>query len=124
MDNYATHENPEVRDWLADNPRIHVHFTPTSGSWPNLVEVWLRIIQSQAIGRGTFTSVTDLSTKICAFTGGWNDRSHPFTGPRPPTRSSPRPTVKRLHTRAARASFVTRLGRSKPVWEESLRGSS
>ena len=79
MDNYATHKNPEIRDWLADNPRIHVHFTPTSGSWLNLVEVWFGIIQSRALGRGTFTSVTDLSTKICAFTGGWNERYHPFT---------------------------------------------
>ena len=39
MDNYATHKRLE-RDWLAANPRIHVHFTPTSGSWLNLVEVW------------------------------------------------------------------------------------
>ena len=55
MDNYATHKKAEVRDWLADNPRIHIHFTPTSGSWLNLVEVWFGIIQRQAIGRGTFT---------------------------------------------------------------------
>ena len=79
MDNYATHKKTEVRDWLADNPRIHVHFTPTSGSWLNLVEVWFGIIQRQAIGRGTFTSVTDLTTKIRAFINGWNERSHPFT---------------------------------------------
>ena len=55
MDNYAPHKKAEVRDWLADNPRIHIHFTPTSGSWLNLVEVWFGIIQRQAIGRGTFT---------------------------------------------------------------------
>ena len=40
MHNYAAHKTPEVKAWLADNPRIHVHFTPTSGSWLNLVEVW------------------------------------------------------------------------------------
>lgn len=79
MDNYETHKKAEVRDWLADNPRLRVHFTPISGSWLNLVEVWLGIIQRQAISRGTFTSVTDLSTKICAFTGGRNERYHPFT---------------------------------------------
>ena len=39
MDNYATHKRPEVKAWLADNPRIHAHFTPTSGSWLNLVSV-------------------------------------------------------------------------------------
>src|SRR5215218_8627004 len=45
MDNYAAHKRVEVRDWLAANPRIHVHFTPTSGSWLNLVEVWFGIIE-------------------------------------------------------------------------------
>jgi transposase len=78
MDNYATHKRIEVRDWLAANPRIHVHFTPTSGSWLNLVEVWFGIIERQAIHRGTFASVRDLTTKIRTFINGWNGRAHPF----------------------------------------------
>jgi transposase len=78
MDNYAAHKRVEVRDWLAANPRIHVHFTPTSGSWLNLVEVWFGIIERQAIRRGTFDSVKDLNAKIRAFINGWNDRCHPF----------------------------------------------
>ena len=78
MDNYAAHKKVEVRDWLAANPRIHVHFTPTSGSWLNLVEVWFGIIERQAIHRGTFGSVKDLNAKIRAFIDGWNDRCHPF----------------------------------------------
>ncbi|USQ76618.1 IS630 family transposase [Ornithinimicrobium cryptoxanthini] len=78
MDNYAAHKRVEVRDWLAKNPRIHVHFTPTSGSWLNLVEVWFGIIERQAIHRGTFRSVKDLNAKIRAFVDGWNDRCHPF----------------------------------------------
>ncbi len=78
MDNYAAHKRVEVRDWLAANPRIQVHFTPTSGSWLNLVEVWFGIIERQAIHRGTFGSVRDLNTKIRAFIDGWNDRCHPF----------------------------------------------
>ena len=78
MDNYATHNTAEVRDWLAANPRIRVHFTPTSGSWLNLVEVWFGIIERQAIHRGSFGSVKDLNTKIRAFIDGWNDRCHPF----------------------------------------------
>ena len=78
MDNYATHKRVEVRDWLAANPRIHVHFTPTSGSWLNLVEVWFGIIERQAIRRGVFPSVRDLNTKIRAFITGWNRRKHPF----------------------------------------------
>jgi transposase len=78
MDNYATHKRIEVRDWLAANPRIRVHFTPTSGSWLNLVEVWFGIIERQALRRGVFPSVKDLTTKIRAFITGWNRRKHPF----------------------------------------------
>ena len=78
MDNYSTHKRVEVRDWLAANPRVHVHFTPTSGSWLNLVEVWFGIIERQAIHRGTFRSVRELNAKIRAFIDGWNDRKHPF----------------------------------------------
>ncbi len=78
MDNYAAHKRVEVRDWLAANPRVHGHFTPTSGSWLNLVEVWFGIIERQAIHRGSFRSVRELNAKIRAFIDGWNDRSHPF----------------------------------------------
>jgi transposase len=83
MDNYATHKRPEVKAWLAANPRVHVHFTPTSGSWLNLVEVWFGIIERQTIRRGTFTSVRDLMTKIRAFITGWNQRRHPFIWTKP-----------------------------------------
>jgi transposase len=79
MDNYAAHKHPKVKAWLAANPRIHVHFTPTSGSWLNLVEVWFGIIERQAIHRGTFASVRDLMIKIRTFINGWNDRCRPFT---------------------------------------------
>jgi len=75
MDNYAAHQHSAVCDWLAANPRIAVHVTPTHASWLNLVEVWFGIIERQAIHRGTFRSVRDLTAKI----NGWNDRRHPFT---------------------------------------------
>jgi transposase len=78
-DNYATHKHPDARAWLAKNPRITLHFTPTSGSWLNMVEIFFGIITRQAIRRGTFTSVKDLITAIGTFTGGWNDRCQPFT---------------------------------------------
>ena len=73
MDNYATHKRVEVRAWLAANPRIHVHSSPTSGSWLNLVEVWFGSIERQAIRRGVFPSVRDLTTKIRL-----HHRKHPF----------------------------------------------
>jgi transposase len=77
-DNYATHKHPEVRAWLAKNPRITMHFTPTGCSWLNMVEIFFGIITRQAIRRGTFTSVTDLITKIGQFIDGWNERCQPF----------------------------------------------
>ena len=77
-DNYATHKHPAVKAWLARNPRITLHFTPTSGSWLNMVEIFFGIITRQAIRRGTFNSVDDLIESITAFINGWNDRCHPF----------------------------------------------
>jgi transposase len=77
-DNYATHKHPDVQAWLAKNPRITLHFTPTSGSWLNMVEIFFGIITRQAIRRGTFTSVKDLTSAIRRFIDGWNDRCQPF----------------------------------------------
>jgi transposase len=77
-DNYATHKHPAVQAWLAKNPRITMHFTPTSGSWLNMVEIFFAIITRQAIRRGTFTSVKDLTSAIRRFIDGWNDRCQPF----------------------------------------------
>ena len=83
LDNYAAHKHPNVKAWLAANPRIQVHFTPTSGSWLNLVEVWFSIIERQAIRRGSFPSVRDLMIKIREFINGWNSRCHPFLWTKP-----------------------------------------
>jgi transposase len=77
-DNYATHKHPSVQAWLAKNRRITMHFTPTSGSWLNMVEIFFGIITRQAIRRGTFTSVKDLITAIEIFIDGWNERCQPF----------------------------------------------
>ena len=55
-----------------------LHFTPTSGSWLNMVEIFFGIITRQAIRRGTFTSVKDLIAAIGIFIDGWNDRCAPF----------------------------------------------
>ena len=57
VDNYATHNHPAVRVWLARHPRVHLHFTPTSGSWLNLVEAFFSIITRQALRRGSFPTV-------------------------------------------------------------------
>jgi len=77
-DNCSTHKHPAVRAWLARNPRITLHFTPTSCSWLNLVECFFSIITRQAIRRGSFTSVRQLTDTISAFIDQWNDHARPF----------------------------------------------
>jgi transposase len=79
LDNYHTHKHAEITNWLAKHPRITLHFTPTSGSWMNLVEVFFGIITRQAIRRGSFDTVKELVTAISTFIQAWNDRCHPFT---------------------------------------------
>jgi transposase len=78
-DNYGTHNHPDVRAWLTRHPRIVLHFTPTSGSWLNMVEIFFSVITRQAIRRGSFTSVKDLIAAIENFIDGWNGRCRPFT---------------------------------------------
>jgi len=78
-DNYGTHSHNNVKKWLARNPRITMHFTPTSASWMNMVEIFFGIITRQAIRRGTFTSVPDLIGAIRIFIDAYNERCEPFT---------------------------------------------
>jgi transposase len=78
VDNYAAHKHPRVRAWLDRNRRITLHFTPTSGSWLNMVEIFFGIITRQAIRRGSYTSVRDLTDAIRRFIDGWNERCQPF----------------------------------------------
>jgi transposase len=77
-DNYAAHKHPKVKAWLAANPRVILHFTPTGCSWLNMVEIFFSIITRQAIRRGTYRSVKELTTKIGEFIDGWNERCQPF----------------------------------------------
>src|SRR3954467_3200768 len=84
VDNYATHKHPAVRAWLGRHPRVHLHFTPTSGSWLNLVEAFFSIITRQALRRGNFPTVADLIAAIQRFIAAWNDRCRPFTWTKDP----------------------------------------
>jgi transposase-like protein/transposase len=78
LDNYHTHKHDDITRWLAKHPRITLHFTPTSGSWLNLVEVFFAIITRQAIRRGSFDNVKQLVAAISAFIDAYNDRCRPF----------------------------------------------
>jgi transposase len=77
-DNYATHKHPAVKAWLKQNPRVTLHFTRTGCSWLNMVEIFFGIITRQAIRRGTFRSVKDLTAAIGRFIDAYNDRCEPF----------------------------------------------
>ena len=91
-DNYATHKHPNVVKWLERNKRITLHFTPTSGSWLNMVEIFFGIITRQAIRRGTFTSVKGLVGAIETFIDGWNERCEPFVWTKTADQIIPRAT--------------------------------
>jgi transposase len=78
-DNYATHNTPEIRDWLARRPRFHVHFTPTGSSWMNQVERWFGLLTDKLIRRGVHTSVQALENDIRDWIATWNKSPRPFT---------------------------------------------
>jgi len=78
VDNYATHKHPKVQAWLKRHKRFHIHFTPTSSSWLNLVERWFREITDKRIRRGTFRSVEQLIQAIIEYIDHNNQMPRPF----------------------------------------------
>lgn len=78
LDNYGTHKTAVIRKWFAKRPRFHVHFTPTYGSWINLVERWFAEITNKRIRRGVFRSVKELETAIREFIAVHNQDPKPF----------------------------------------------
>jgi transposase len=78
LDNYATHNHPDVKAWLEKHPRFFFHFVPTSSSWLNMVERWLSQITQKRIRRGVFLSVPDLITAITEYIEFTNINPKPF----------------------------------------------
>jgi len=78
LDNYATHKTPEIKRWLLRHPRFHLHFTPTSGSWLNMVERWFGELTTKKIKRGAHTSVRALEKDIRDWIKTWNDNPRPY----------------------------------------------
>jgi len=78
VDNYSTHKHPRVKSWLARHPRFHLHFTPTSSSWLNLVERWFRELTQQRIRRGSFHKVQELVTAIKEYIDNHNQNPQVF----------------------------------------------
>jgi len=78
MDNYGTHKTDKVRAWFAERPRYHVHFTPTSASWLNLVERFFSTLSEKWIKRQAHTSVKDLENSIRTYLETYNADPKPF----------------------------------------------
>jgi transposase len=77
-DNYSTHKTAMIRNWFAKRPRFHIHFTPTYGSWINLVERWFAELTNKRIRRGAFRSVKELEGAIREYIGIHNEAPRPF----------------------------------------------
>jgi len=78
VDNYATHKHPRVQKWLARHPRFHIHFTPTSSSWLNMVERFFRDLTQNSLRRGVFHNVGELVTAIGNYIEQHNQKPKPF----------------------------------------------
>ena len=80
LDNLSAHSAPEIAKWLAhrNRRRWHLHFTPTSSSWLNLIERWFKELTDKRLRRGRFTSVADLTTAITIWAEHWNTNPKPF----------------------------------------------
>ncbi len=78
VDNYGTHKHPRVKSWLRRHPRFHLHFTPTSSSWLNLVERWFRDLTDKRIRRGSFQNVPALIAAIQNYIDNHNQNPHVF----------------------------------------------
>jgi len=78
LDNYGTHKTPLIHRWLARHPRFHVHFTPTSASWLNLVERWFAALTEKQIRRGVHRSTRELEQAIRRYIESTNHHPKPF----------------------------------------------
>ncbi len=78
VDNYATHKHPKVERWLRRHPRFHMHFTPTSCSWLNMVERFFRDLTENRLRRGVFRSVEELIAAVGEYIDHHNDNPKPF----------------------------------------------
>ena len=77
-DNYATHKTALVRNWFAKRPRFHIHFTPTSASWLNLVERWFGLLTEKQLRRGVHQSSAELEAAIYRYLDVTNEDPKPF----------------------------------------------
>lgn len=78
LDNLSAHKSPTVHRWLLRHKRFHLHFTPTYGSWMNLVERWFSALTTKKLQRSAHRSVKELAADITAWADAWNENPTPF----------------------------------------------
>ena len=80
LDNLSAHKSQPVRTWLAHprRERWHLHFTPTSASWLNLIEAWFSVLDRKALANNSFSSVADLTETIDTWAHSWNHNPKPL----------------------------------------------
>jgi transposase len=83
LDNSSTHSTPDVQAWLAKNPRVHFHYTPTSASWLNQVEGFFGILTKQSLSLTNFPSKKALREHLEAYVANWNTHPTPFIWTKP-----------------------------------------
>ena len=113
LDNYATHKHADVRAWLEAHPRFHLHFTPTSSSWLNLVERWFRELTDKALRRGVFHSVPDLIAKIEEYLNAHNAKGTTFVWTA--TAEQIRAKVARGRVALAKVTIMRHTTRNRPT---------
>ena len=119
VDNYGTHKHPRVTSWIGRHPRFHLHFTPTSSSWLNLIERWFREITDKRIRRGTFRNVRALIAAIEQYLDNHNQNPHVFVWSAPVERilakiAKCKEALDAPPSRISRES--SRKGRQAPSW--------
>ena len=77
-DNLSAHKTKRVAQFLAEHPKLHLHFTPTYSSWLNQVELWFGRIEREVVARGVFTSVNDLARKLMRYIRHHNQHAAPI----------------------------------------------
>lgn len=78
LDNYSTHKAPTVKRWLAQHPRYHLHFTPTSSSWLNQVETWFSLLTQRQLRRGAHRTVEEREAALLGYATRTNETAKRF----------------------------------------------
>jgi transposase len=116
-DNYATHKTPAVQKWLLRHPRFHLHFTPTSSSWLNLIERWFAELTNRKLRRSAHRSVTELEAGIRKWIIEWNQDPKPFVWTKTANKilEDPQPTAAGLTAQQTTARYQDARGRCSPL---------